>query len=136
MATVFRYWAPVFAYAGFIFYLSAQPHPEEDLPSFVELFSDKVLHTVEYAVLGGLSYRAFRWGTTETWQRWAVPLAIVLTALYGISDEVHQAFVPYRDSSWQDWAADLVGGTLGTVILARLPTLWPAGSNLDPGQRR
>jgi VanZ family protein len=133
---VFRYWVPVLAYAGLIFYLSAQPHPEEDLPSFVKLVSDKVLHMAEYAVLGGLSYWAFRWGTNEAWGRWAVPLAIVLAALYGISDEVHQAFVPFRDASWQDWAADFIGATLGTVVLARLPTLWPAGSNVDLGQRR
>ena len=57
------YWVPVALYAGVIFFLSDQSHPEEHLPSFLlKNVSDKVLHAVEYAVLGALCYRAFRWG--------------------------------------------------------------------------
>ncbi|HXV69116.1 MAG TPA: VanZ family protein [Nitrospira sp.] len=136
MATFFRYWAPVCAYAGLIFYLSAQSHPDEDLPSFIDLFSDKVLHAAEYAVLGGLCYRAFRWGTTDAWRGRAVPLAILLAALYGVSDELHQWFVPFRDASWLDWLADAVGATIGAVGLARLPALRPVHSIVDAGSRR
>ena len=29
------YWGPVLGYAGLIFYLSAQSHPDEDLPSLL-----------------------------------------------------------------------------------------------------
>ncbi|MBH0197595.1 MAG: hypothetical protein HP494_18860, partial [Nitrospira sp.] len=57
MSVLLRYWVPVCAYAGLIFYLSSQPHPEDDLPLFVLSFSDKALHVIEYAVLGGLCYR-------------------------------------------------------------------------------
>jgi VanZ family protein len=110
-----RYWAPVAVYAALIFFLSAQSHPEQDLPSFIMLFSDKVLHAVEYAVLGALCYRAFRWGTHDRWSRRAVPLAIVAASLYGMSDELHQWFVPFRESTWQDWIADTIGGVLGTI---------------------
>ena len=53
-----RFWGPVCAYTALIFYMSSQSHPEEQVP-LVTLFSDKVLHSVEYAVLGGLCYRAF-----------------------------------------------------------------------------
>ncbi|MDH4237745.1 MAG: hypothetical protein OEV17_10915, partial [Nitrospira sp.] len=70
-----RYWGPVCGYAGLIFFLSSQSHPEEDLPSFVGLVSDKVLHIIEYAVLGSLCYRALRWGTNESYGRAAGPLA-------------------------------------------------------------
>ena len=35
MAQVFWYWVPVVLYAGTIFYLSAQSHPEEQLPSLL-----------------------------------------------------------------------------------------------------
>ena len=56
------YWAPVFGYAALIFYFSSQSHPEEQLPQFLmQEVSDKVLHAVEYAVLGVLCYRGFRW---------------------------------------------------------------------------
>ncbi len=128
MTTFVRYWGPVLGYAALIFFLSSQSHPDEDLPSFIELFSDKVLHAVEYAVLGGLIYRALRWGTNESWRRQAVPLAILLAALYGISDEVHQAFVPFRDSSVYDWLADAAGALLGSIAMHRMLDLWPGNS--------
>ena len=57
---VLWYWGPVALYAGLIFYLSSQSHPEEYIPQFVLLkLSDKVLHAIEYALLGFLCYRAF-----------------------------------------------------------------------------
>lgn len=123
------YWGPVCGYAGLIFYLSSQPHPEETLPSFVTLFSDKVLHVVEYAVLGGLCYRAFRWGATASWGALAIPLAVSVTALYGLSDEIHQSFVPFRDASGLDWLADSIGAILGSAILHHAPRSWPLRIN-------
>ena len=36
------YWGPVAGYAGLIFYLSAQSHPDEDLPSLFGSINDKV----------------------------------------------------------------------------------------------
>jgi VanZ family protein len=109
------YWGPVIGYAGLIFYLSAQSHPDEDLPSFLSFFNDKVLHAVEYAGLGGLCYRAFRWGVSGQVASRALVFAIVMASLYGMTDEVHQLFVPFRESSWQDWLADIVGAVIGAI---------------------
>jgi VanZ family protein len=127
MTTLLRYWGPVCGYAGLIFYLSAQPHPETQLP-FVTHVSDKVLHAVEYAVLGALCYRALRGSGHDSWRRHAIPAAILLASLYGVSDEVHQAFVPFRNSSWLDWLADTVGAVLGVSAMHRLLSLRPVGS--------
>jgi VanZ family protein len=113
---VFWYWLPVALYAGMIFFLSAQPHPDEHLPSFLlKDVSDKVLHAVEYAVLGGLCYRAFRWGVSGPVASNALIFAIVTASLYGMTDEGHQFFVPFRESSWQDWLADTAGATVGAL---------------------
>ncbi|HSQ50318.1 MAG TPA: VanZ family protein [Nitrospiraceae bacterium] len=110
------YWLPVALYGGAIFYLSSQSHPEKQLPSFLfEDVSDKVLHAVEYAVLGGLCYRAFRWATGSVVSRQAVVLAIITASVYGITDEAHQFFVPFRESSWQDWLADTIGAAIGAL---------------------
>ena len=110
------YWAPVGLYAGLIFFLSAQSHPEDDLPSFLfEEISDKVLHAVEYAVLGALCYRAFRWGVSGWVASRALLFAIVTASLYGMTDEAHQFFVPFRESSWQDWLADTIGAAIGAM---------------------
>lgn len=120
MHRLLRYWSPVAAYALLIFYLSAQSHPEEELPSFLFDFSDKLLHAIEYAGLGALCYRAFHWGTNERWARQAVPLAVVAAASYAISDEIHQMFVPLREFSWQDWLADTIGAAVGAVTSHRI----------------
>jgi VanZ family protein len=127
MVTFLRYWGPVYGYAGLIFYLSAQPHPEEHLP-FVTHLSDKVLHAVEYAVLGALCYRALRGSGNDVWRQQAIPAAILLASLYGVSDEVHQAFVPFRDSNWLDWVADTVGAVIGVTVMHRVLSLRPVGS--------
>jgi VanZ family protein len=127
MLTFLRYWGPVCGYAGLIFYLSAQSHPETHLP-FVTYFSDNVLHALEYAVLGALCYRAVRGSGSESWRRLAIPTAILLASLYGASDEVHQAFVPFRDSNWLDWLADTIGAALGVGIMHRVWDFRPMGS--------
>jgi len=116
MAQMLWYWVPVALYAGVIFYLSAQSHPEDDLPSFLfKEVSDKVLHAVEYGILAVLCYRAFRWAAGPALARQAVVLAILTASVYGITDEVHQFFVPFRESSWQDWLADTIGAAIGAV---------------------
>jgi VanZ family protein len=116
MGQVFWYWAPVALYAGAIFFLSAQSHPEDQLPSFLlKDVSDKVLHAVEYGILALLCYRAFRWAAGPAVAQQAVVLAIVTASVFGVTDEMHQAFVPLRDASWQDWLADTIGAIIGAL---------------------
>ena len=116
MIQAFWYWVPVALYAGAIFYFSAQSHPEDQLPSFLfKQISDKVLHSVAYGILSFLCYRAFRWAAGPAVARQAVVLAIVAASVYGITDEVHQFFVPFRESDWQDWLADTIGAVIGAV---------------------
>ena len=71
----------------------SNPAPES-IPSLP--FIDKLIHLGAYAVLGALFFRAFD-STTLKQHRLAVPvLAAVAASLYGISDEIHQAYVPFR----------------------------------------
>jgi len=128
MLMFLRYWGPVCAYAIVIFVLSSQSHPEDNLPAFLFDFSDKVVHGIEYAVLGVLSYRALRGGSVGSWRQHAIPMAILLASVYGASDEFHQSFVPFRDSSWLDWAADTIGATIGVLVTHRLIHVRPANS--------
>lgn len=128
---VVRSWGPVFGYAGLIFYLSSQPHPEETLPSIIKHFSDKVLHVIEYAILGALCYRAFHESHVKMWRTRAILAAVILTSLYGASDEIHQAFVPFRESSVLDWVADTIGATLGAILMHRIRGFMTARSVPD-----
>lgn len=111
-----RAWFPVGAYMALIFYLSSLPHPEEQLPNFLfEKLGDKLLHAIEYSVLAMLCYRAFRRTAGAYAAQYAVVLAIAVSSFYGATDEVHQAFVPLRASSWSDWIADTAGAVIGAV---------------------
>jgi VanZ family protein len=100
-------WAPPIAYAGLIFFLSSQstfPHLPPGLWDF-----DKLLHAVEYAVLALLLLRA----TGSAW------VAFALASLYGVSDELHQSFVPGRSATVYDALADAVGAALAVFPLSR-----------------
>jgi VanZ family protein len=94
--SILRYWGPVCMYAGLIFFGSSVSHPPESVSSLVEKISDKILHLCEYGVLGALAYRACRHGAGARVARHAVIVAVAGCALYGLSDEIHQLFVPLR----------------------------------------
>ena len=118
-----RYWLPVISYAGLIFYLSSLPHPEETMPVFLEAVGDKGLHMIEYGLFGLLSYRAFRYAAGPWATRYALPLAIGVSVLYGFTDELHQAFVPEREAEVWDLLADAAGASLVTWAWHRLTPL-------------
>jgi len=109
-----RYWLPVVLCAAGIWYassLSSTPLDEIDIPHL-----DKVLHALEYGVLGWLVALAIRrTGARGVRQRsWLV--ALVLVVAYGVTDEIHQTWVPHRDAAVSDLVADGAGGLLGGVL--------------------
>ena len=105
-----KYWGPVVLYALGIVYLSSQSYPDQRLPSFIFSISDKVLHACEYGVLGILLYRAFKHTIPKGG---SMGLAIACVIAFGISDEIHQWFVPERQADIWDVVAD----TFGAVFL-------------------
>jgi len=116
-ALLLKYWAPVLLYSLLIVYLSSQSYPDEHLPSFIFRFSDKILHACEFGILGILLYRAFK-QTTET--AGSISLAIICVIAFGVSDEVHQWFVPQREADLWDLVADTFGAAfliLGWVFI-------------------
>jgi VanZ family protein len=112
-----KYWGPVVLYALAIVYLSSQSYPSQQLPSFIFSVSDKFLHACEYGVLGILLYRAFKHTTPNARN---IGLAIICVLAFGISDEVHQWFVPQRQADVWDVVADTFGAAfliLGWVLI-------------------
>jgi VanZ family protein len=104
-------WLPPLVYMAVIFAVSAQPNP---FPEVTARVSDKVLHLVEYSGLAALLVRAL--AREGLGWRDAVLAAIVMTSLYGASDEYHQAFVPNRTPAVSDWVADSLGALVGASI--------------------
>lgn len=112
-----KYWGPVILYALAIVYLSSLSYPGQQLPSFISSVNDKFLHACEYGVLGILLYRAFKYTTPNAGN---MGLAIICVIAFGISDEIHQWFVPQRQADIWDLVADTFGAAflmLGWVLI-------------------
>ena len=77
---------------------------------------DKVLHFLGYALLGALFLRAFYTTSINHRLKLIFVLSVLFSALYGISDEIHQSFVPYRDASAMDALADFLGSAFGAGV--------------------
>lgn len=107
---------PAILYAGLIFYLSGLG---SGLPKITFNSSDKILHMIEFFILGWLLVRAFHFGSLESISRKLLMVSIFIGILYGASDEIHQYFVPARSSDIFDWLADCIGVILGALAYQR-----------------
>lgn len=97
-------------YCTMIFWLSATPLPE--LPAVQIPGLDKAAHVLIYgglAALCAVSLRRAKRPVPATGVFW---LAFAFTVGYGITDELHQMFVPQRRFDPLDVAADMVGAWL------------------------
>jgi VanZ family protein len=74
---------------------------------------DKLQHFLAYLALAGtISF----WFSPEQRERhWlrTLLLTALIGSVYGVSDEIHQYFVPGRDCNIWDWMADTIGAFAG-----------------------
>ena len=102
-------WLPVLIWAAVIFTLSSIPSRSTGLGTWDTILR-KGAHLTEYAILGGLLYRALG----------REPLALALGIAYAATDELHQYFVRGRHASPVDVAIDAVGVAVGMLVWLRL----------------
>ncbi len=102
-----------------LFWLSSQPAIDAPLlfPGQDKLFHAGVYGLLAAALLGAQPAGRRGYGRRQAW------LAAALASLYGITDEVHQAFVPGRSADVWDWVADTAGAALAAWLLARASAL-------------
>ncbi len=124
------YWLPLLLVATGMIYLSSLSVPQQELAVFLntvhafipvegDMFSgnnDKVYHFIEYAILAVLTYRAFYYSRKGQSDVFVVLLTIICVVLFGCTDELHQWFVPLRDSDVWDLMADALGGISGVGL--------------------
>jgi VanZ family protein len=79
---------------------------------------DYIGHGVSYAVLGALLMRALAGGTLRGMRTGLILPAVLIAAVYGVSDEFHQSFIPGRMASVSDIVADGVGALVGACAAA------------------
>ncbi|MCQ6963433.1 VanZ family protein [Methanolobus chelungpuianus] len=94
-----------------------------DLVKFAYAHKDKVAHMFLYFGLGVFLHMTFSSSDNSVMRRYAAPFAFIVGILYGISDEIHQSYVPGRTSSVADLFANGLGLMLAQVILLGL-ILW------------
>lgn len=112
-----RSWAYVFIWMGFISALSSIPG--EELPTVDLPYIDKIVHFLEFFILGALMVRAFFSPKAENSSRYIVTrviLSVAIAALYAVIDETHQHFISDRTADLFDFLADFIGSTLGVII--------------------
>jgi VanZ family protein len=111
--TFVRYQMPVIFWMSLIFFLSSLSFSH--LPP-LPAGTDKVVHMGIYAVLCGLVHRALKFQPLTRIASVSLFLALAVTPLYGITDELHQLFVPGRSCDVYDFLADLTGGAIYVMV--------------------
>jgi VanZ family protein len=107
MTKFWKYYLPPLLLAGFIFWNSARSRIY--IPKFDFVPMDKVGHFGIYFILGYLLTRMLCAGDVNKLTKSVFIGAIILGSLYGMSDEIHQMFVPGRNADIADWIADTLG---------------------------
>jgi VanZ family protein len=102
-----------------IFFASSVPGDE--LPGH---FWDKGVHFLVYGGLGALfllPLAAARLSQVTQKSAW---IAVLLSTLHGVFDEVHQAFTPGRSPDTRDVVADALGAAAGVAAVLILSAMW------------
>ena len=109
-------WLPAAAAMMAIFWVSGVP----DLAAPPGGMSDKTGHFLAYGLLGGLCLRAVAGALWRQVTPARAAASWALAAAYGVTDEIHQSFVPGRTPAFDDWVADASGAALviGLILLA------------------
>jgi len=86
--------------------------PGKSVPTVFALTWDKLLHVIEYFLLGVLGYRAF-----ENRHKNITIIIATFGILFGCIDEMWQSFIPGRYPSYYDVIADGIGVILGVITI-------------------
>lgn len=122
------YWLPAVLYMALIFYLSSSQPPQaaREVPAYFDI---KMIHIVEYGVLNLLVFFALD-RTSNMPFIWKIIYSVAITILYGLTDELHQVFVPGRSGKLIDVAANLIGCAIAQAGVYSFRVKFP-GNNDD-----
>jgi VanZ family protein len=116
-------WGPAVLQMAVLFSVSSVPNVGE-LPGGAP---DWLPHGAGYAILAVLLLRGFARGRRAGVNAWTILAAVTSAALYGVTDEFHQSFVPGRSAELRDLVADTTGAALG----AGLAWVWARRRSVD-----
>jgi hypothetical protein len=106
-------WVPTLMWGTVILVFSVLPY--RILPAITVGHFDKMVHFFEYTVLAVLIGRGL-YSTGKVFSTKNILLILILGGVYGILMELVQRFVPGRDASPGDIAANMAGIVFGILI--------------------
>jgi|GEM_PF-1282229 len=143
---IVRYWLPVAAMLGLMYYFSTDvfsaentrsvidkiflrffPHASRHNLTTLNYFVRKSAHFTEYAILGAFLFRAFRADDPAGWRfRWAI-YSLLTAATWALLDEFHQTLTRTRGGSVWDSLLDSSGALFALAVIAiiRRKDIWP-----------
>ena len=107
-----RTWLPPILWALLIFMGSSIPGNQ--IPGQVGMAS-RVLHVLEFMVFGFLLAHSLKVQAPHVPRGQLFLIAWILGVLYGMTDEIHQAFVMGRNADRLDVIADAMGSLVGVA---------------------
>ncbi len=113
---------PIVLYSFLVYFMSSLEL--DRIPKFTILGFDKLIHLTEYFV-----YVVFMLIALETFEkiktkRQMIFIAILISMLFGISDEIHQYFVQGRSCSIFDFIADSLGIIIGVILFPKIQIIF------------
>ena len=118
MGKIFKLWLPPVVWAIVIFVLSARPVTPASQIFWQDFILKKGAHVVEYAIFTILIYRALKESGVKKYN--AGLWAILISVIYGATDEYHQSFTPGREPRVRDVFFDTIGAILSIYLLWNL----------------
>jgi len=129
------WWALTLMWAALIFYLSTQTFAPDfsqcvlavvlhflhlrispDTFSFLHALLRKLAHLTEYAIFALFLYGLPGERRRRLWQPQRAITSILVAALYSLTDEYHQLYVPGRHASLLDCGLDTIGASLAMLV--------------------
>jgi VanZ family protein len=110
-----KFWLPPIVWAFLIFLYSSKSVPVTTQVFWQDFTLKKTAHLIEYAILTILIFRGLT--NSGVGRKKAAVISILISCVYGASDEFHQSFVPGRQSRVRDVVFDTIGASLGILIL-------------------
>ncbi len=107
------YWLSTVCYMGLIYYLSSINGGR--LSGWLHGY-DKPVHLLIYMILAFLFYLSLNRSGVR---RYLLIISFLFAVIYGITDEIHQLYVPLRDASVGDVVANSIGALLGSYSASR-----------------
>lgn len=97
----------------YILILLGSSVPGQDIPKVFKFTSDKLIHVLEYTVLGWLLIRWLR----HQFSHPSIPYGVLIAGTCcALLDEFYQSFIPNRSPDVWDAGVDVVGVAFGISI--------------------